>query len=205
MKNVKDTLGIKYDKYAVIYNMDNEQLGLLLKYLMWNNGKEVILQDLPEVSKRRIIKGSEMLDKEIEELLEDSTFENVFNEMTQQVKKSHRHWQILRDNIDNKKKDDETETVADTVTETVVETVADTVTETPVVDVPEAPVQIKETNEVDFWVQGNEIVFSPKAEELIKFMGYDINEVREYIDRNAGRLILPFDPITIKEVLEELA
>ena len=196
MKNVKDTLGIKYDKYAVIYNMDNEQLGLLLKYLMWNNGKEVILQDLPEVSKRRIIKGSEMLDKEIEELLEDSTFENVFNEMTQQVKKSHRHWQILRDNIDNKKKDDETETVT--------ETVADTVTETPVVDVPEAPVQVKETNEVDFWIQGNEVVFTPEAEKLIKFLGYDINEVREYIDRNAGRLILPFDPVTIKEVLEEL-
>lgn len=192
MKNVKDTLGIKYDKYAVIYNMDNEQLGLLLKYLMWNNGKEVILQDLPEVSKRRIIKGSEMLDKEIEELLEDSTFENVFNEMTQQVKKSHRHWQILRDNIDNKKKDDETETVTETATET------------PVVNVPEAPPEKEEKIEPDFWLQGNDIAFRPGVEEIIKGLGYDINEVAKYIEENAGDLILPFEPLSIEEVLERM-
>ena len=194
MKNVKDTLGIKYDKYAVIYNMDNEQLGLLLKYLMWSNGKEVILQDLPEVSKRRIIKGSEKLDKEIEELLEDSTFENVFNEMTQQVKKSHRHWQILKDNLDNAKGKKSGDGDGD----------GDGEPETPVVDVPKAPPEKKEKIEPDFWLQGNDIAFRPGVEEIVKGLGYDINEVAKYIDENAGDLILPFEPLSIEEVLERM-
>lgn len=104
MKDVKDTLGIKYDKYATIYSMDNEQLGLLIKYLMWEHGKDVILQDLPKISQDRIRRYSEKIKPQIDKLMdEDFYFEQIFIQMTQQVKKSHRCWQVLKDNLENAK------------------------------------------------------------------------------------------------------
>lgn len=187
MKTVKDTLGIKYDKYAEIYNMNNEDLGLLLKYIMWSFGEDVILQDVKPIAKKRIIQYSEDLESQVEEKLNDFAFEKVFNSLTQQVSKSHRHWQILRDNLDNKKKDNE-----------------DGETKTPVIDVPEAPTEKEEKIEPDFWLQGNDIAFRQGVEEIIKGLGYDINEVAKYIEENAGDLILPFEPLSIEEVLERM-
>lgn len=77
------------------------------------------------------------------------------------------------------------------------------VPEAPVVDVPEAPKEEKIETE-DFWLQGNDIAFTPRAAELIQNLGYDIEEVAKYIDQNAGRLILPFSPVSIEEVLGEM-
>ena len=71
------------------------------------------------------------------------------------------------------------------------------------VNVPEAPVEEKVETE-DFWLQGDEVAFTPRATELIKNLGYDIEEVAKYIDQNAGRLILPFSPVSIEEVLSEM-
>lgn len=104
MKEVKDTLGIKYEQYSSIYNYDDEKLGKILKYLLWNYGKEVILQDLPKTSQNRIKEHSEQMENEIEHIIEnDILFESIFNKITAQVSKSHRHWHILKENIENAK------------------------------------------------------------------------------------------------------
>ena len=108
MREIKDTLGIKYNKYTDIYKADNEQLGLLLKYIMWEFGKDVILSDVSELTRKRIEKKSKEIEEQIEELLEDDEFERVFNSLTQQIKRSHKSWQQLKDNIENKKKDNTT-------------------------------------------------------------------------------------------------
>lgn len=127
MREIKDTLGIKYNKYTDIYKADNEQLGLLLKYIMWEFGKDVILSDVSELTKKRIEKKSKEIEEQIEELLEDDEFERVFNSLTQQIKRSHKSWQQLKDNIENKKKDNTTpkaksETQKVETTETATET-----------------------------------------------------------------------------------
>lgn len=109
MREIKDTLGIKYNKYTDIYKADNEQLGLLLKYIMWEFGKDVILSDVSELTRKRIEKKSKEIEEQIEELLEDDEFERVFNSLTQQIKRSHKSWQQLKDNIENKKKDNTTQ------------------------------------------------------------------------------------------------
>lgn len=104
MKEKKDTLGLKYRHYSTIYNYDDEAVGKLLKYLMWENGKEIILEDVPNLTKKRIEKRSEELEKEIEKLIEnDIVFEGIFNQMSQQIKQSHRCWEQLKENIENKK------------------------------------------------------------------------------------------------------
>ena len=190
MKTVKDTLGIKYDKYAEIYNMNNEDLGLLLKYIMWSFGEDVILQDVKPIAKKRIIQYSEDLESQVEEKLNDFAFEKVFNSLTQQVSKSHRSWQILRDNIDNAKKEKDGN--------------GNNPTTTPVVNVPESPTEKAEKTEPDFWVQGNDIAFDPKAAELIQSLGYTLDDVAKYIEENASELILPFEPLSIEEVINRM-
>lgn len=119
MREIKDTLGIKYNKYTDIYKADNEQLGLLLKYIMWEFGKDVILSDVSELTRKRIEKKSKEIEEQIEELLEDDEFERVFNSLTQQIKRSHHSWKLLKENLEkNKKKDNTTPTVTTTPAET---------------------------------------------------------------------------------------
>ena len=105
MKEIKDTLGIKYEQYASLYNYeDDEKLGKLLKYVLWKYGKEVILQDMQPITKKRIEEASKALEDEIEMLIaNDYIFESIFNKMTTQISKSHRHWHILKENIENAK------------------------------------------------------------------------------------------------------
>ena len=127
MRDIKDTLGIKYDKYTSIYKLDNEKVGLLLKYLMWTNGKEIILNDVSELTKKRIEKKSKEIEEQIETMLEYEVFEIVFNEMTQPIKISHKCWQQLKDNIENKKRDYKTST--ETPTEAKAESIKEEQTE----------------------------------------------------------------------------
>ena len=103
MREVKDTLGIKYDKYALLYNMDDRDLGKLTKYLMWHYGKDLILENLTTVSKKKITEYSNKLEKDIEGMLDDFLFDKIFTEMTQQITKSHRCWQNLKDNMERTK------------------------------------------------------------------------------------------------------
>lgn len=103
MREVKDTLGIKYDKYALLYNMDDREVGKLIKYLMWHFGKDCILENLTAVSKKKITEYSDKLEKDIEDMLDDFLFDKIFTEMTQQVTKSHKCWQNLKDNLEKNK------------------------------------------------------------------------------------------------------
>ena len=103
MREVKDTLGIKYDKYALLYNMDDRELGKLTKYLLWHYGKDLILENLTAVSKKKITEYSKQLEKDIEGMLDDFLFDKIFTEMTQQITKSHKCWQNLKDNMEKNK------------------------------------------------------------------------------------------------------
>ena len=116
MREVKDTLGIKYDKYALLYNMDDGDVGKLIKYLMWHFGKDCILENLTAVSKKKITEYSNKLEKDVEDMLDDFLFDKIFTEMTQQVTKSHKCWQTLKDNLE-KNKGKNTDTVENQGTE----------------------------------------------------------------------------------------
>lgn len=184
MKEKKDTLGIKYNKYTSIYNLENEKVGILLKYLMWKNGKDVILQDVSTLTKKRIEKKSKEIEEEIEKLLDDSVFEIVFNDITQQIKRSHRCWQQLKDNLEkNKKKNKE-----ETTTEETTETTAETTTE--------------ETEQRDYkYEEDGNVILTIKAYEEIQRQGLNIEDIEDYMIAN----IEDFnnDYLTILDVLAQ--
>ena len=68
------------------------------------------------------------------------------------------------------------------------------------------PVQEKKKNkvdsDVDFWIEGYEVAFTPRALELIGNLGYDIYEIANYIQENEKILVLPFDPYSIEEIID---
>ena len=182
MKDVKDTLGIKYDKYATIYSMDNEQLGLLIKYLMWEHGKDVILQDLPKISQDRIRRYSEKIKPQIDKLMdEDFYFEQIFIQMTQQVKKSHRCWQVLKDNLENaKNKKQGTDT-----TEEKEEKEKQTETE--------IKTEIKTHSPDECWIndKGDIEIDYESLQNAVKNSIYDEKAIKQYIVKNKKDLFLP--------------
>lgn len=187
MRDVKDTLGIKYNKYTSIYKLDNEKVGLLLKYLMWANGKEIILNDVSELTKKRIEKKSKEIEEQIEEMLEDEVFEIVFNEMTQQVKRSHKCWQQLKDNLESKKNDNTT--TPTTPKEIPTKTPTETTTET-------------EENENDYEFDEDNVLFYNDSLHQIEIVGFTAEEVAMFLYKNKERFDLPIKDISI--VLNEM-
>lgn len=214
MREIKDTLGIKYNKYTDIYKADNEQLGLLLKYIMWEFGKEVILKDVSELTKKRIEKKSKEIEEQIEELLEDDNFENVFNSLTQQVKRSHRSWELLKENLEkNKKKknndkDDDEDNDENKETSTTAKTKKK---ETPISTTTETEEKETETTintDVCFSYDENNIlnINSELLSKKIKSSKYDEDEVVTYVTENKKNLFLPNGCMvfSIEEIIKQM-
>ena len=202
MREIKDTLGIKYNKYTDIYKADNEQLGLLLKYIMWEFGKDVILSDVSELTRKRIEKKSKEIEEQIEELLEDDEFERVFNSLTQQIKRSHKSWQQLKDNIENKKKDNTTPTTPTETPPTPTETPTETPkakTETPKTETPKAKT---EENENDYEFDEENVYFYNDSLHQIETVGFTQEQVAIFLYKNKERFDLPIKDISI--VLNEM-
>ena len=106
MRDKKDTLGIKLVHYSKLYNMDNSQLGVLLKYLLWNEDPEFIKENTPDYTMKKMLKAVNEIELEVQRLLEDDpVFEKVFVDLVQQVKRSRECWHNLRNIIDEKKTD----------------------------------------------------------------------------------------------------
>ena len=231
MREIKDTLGIKYNKYTDIYKADNEQLGLLLKYIMWEFGKDVILSDVSELTRKRIEKKSKEIEEQIEELLEDDEFERVFNSLTQQIKRSHKSWQQLKDNIENKKKDNTTPTTPTETPPTPTETPptpTETPTETPKAktetptETPKAKTEKVETtetatetttetttetaeteeNENDYEFDEENVYFYNDSLHQIETVGFTQEQVAIFLYKNKERFDLPIKDISI--VLNEM-
>ena len=153
-----------------MFNLEDEKVGILLKYLMWKNGKDVILKDVSELTKKRIEKRSKEIEEKIEKMLDDAVFEIVFNEMTQQVKRSHRCWQQLKDNLEkNKKKNKEEATTEETEEET-------TTTETKTTE---------ETEQRDYsYNEEGYVILSKKAYEEIEKQRLNAEDIEDYMIAN---------------------
>lgn len=193
MKEIKDTLGIKYEKYTSIYNLEDEKVGILLKYLMWENGKDVILKDVSELTKKRIEKKSKEIEEKIEKMLDDAVFEIVFNEMTQQVKRSHRCWQQLKDNLEKNKNNNKEEAKEKTKTTTKTKKEETTTTETTTTE---------ETQQKDYsYNEEGYVILSEKAYEEITKQGLNAEDIEDYMIAN----IEDFnnDYLTILDVLAQ--
>lgn len=194
MREVKDTLGIKYEKYTSIYNLDDAKVGALLKYLMWENGKDVILKDVSALTKKKIEKRSKEIEERIEKMLDDAVFEIVFNEMTQQVKRSHRCWQQLKDNLDKNKNDNKEEATEKTE---IAETTGAEETETTTTTDERVYIESR-----DFYYDENgNVHLSEKEYQVITENGYNWKHIVEYMENN--RDTFDYDFITIEEVLDD--
>lgn len=194
MREVKDTLGIKYEKYTSIYNLDDAKVGALLKYLMWENGKDVILKDVSALTKKKIEKRSKEIEERIEKMLDDAVFEIVFNEMTQQVKRSHRCWQQLKDNLDKNKNDNKEEATEQTE---IAETTGAEETETTTTTDERVYIESR-----DFYYDENgNVHLSEKEYQVITENGYNWKHIVEYMENN--RDTFDYDFITIEEVLDD--
>lgn len=196
MREIKDTLGIKYNKYTDIYKADNEQLGLLLKYIMWEFGKDVILSDVSELTRKRIEKKSKEIEEQIEELLEDDEFERVFNSLTQQIKRSHKSWQQLKDNIENKKKDNTTPKAKSEPQKVKTEKVETTETAT------DKTTTETEENENDYEFDEENVHFYNDSLHQIEIVGFTTEQVAMFLYKNKERFDLPIKDISI--VLNEM-
>ena len=68
------------------------------------------------------------------------------------------------------------------------------------------PVQEKKKNkvdsDVDFWIEGYDVAYTPRALELVESLGYDVYEISRYIQDNEKILVLPFDPYSIEEIID---
>lgn len=68
------------------------------------------------------------------------------------------------------------------------------------------PVQEKKKNkvdsDVDFWIEGYDVAYTPRALKLIENLGYDVYEISTYIQDNEKILVLPFDPYSIEEIID---
>lgn len=103
MREIKDTLGIKLTHYSKVYNMDNAQLGLIIKYLLWHENSEYILENTPEYLKSKLLKRTAEDEQTLQQLLEnDEVFARTFTDMSQQVKRSRECWHNLKNTLDNK-------------------------------------------------------------------------------------------------------
>lgn len=204
MREVKDTLGIKYEKYTSIYNLDDAKVGALLKYLMWENGKDVILKDVSALTKKRIEKRSKEIEERIEKMLDDAVFEIVFNEMTQQVKRSHRCWQQLKDNLDKNKNDNKEEATEKTeIAETTGAEETETTTTTDETETTTTTTDERVYIESrDFYYDKNgNVHLSEKEYQVITENGYNWKHIVEYMENN--RDTFDYDFITIEEVLDD--
>lgn len=204
MREVKDTLGIKYEKYTSIYNLDDAKVGALLKYLMWENGKDVILKDVSALTKKRIEKRSKEIEERIEKMLDDAVFEIVFNEMTQQVKRSHRCWQQLKDNLDKNKNDNKEEATEKTeIAETTGAEETETTTTTDETETTTTTTDERVYIESrDFYYDENgNVHLSEKEYQVITENGYNWKHIVEYMENN--RDTFDYDFITIEEVLDD--
>ena len=206
MREVKDTLGIKYEKYTSIYNLDDAKVGALLKYLMWENGKDVILKDVSALTKKRIEKRSKEIEERIEKMLDDAVFEIVFNEMTQQVKRSHRCWQQLKDNLDKNKNDNKEEATEETEETETAETTEETETTTSAKEKTETTTTTTDERVYiesrDFYYDENgNVHLSEKEYQVITENGYNWKDIVEYMENN--RDTFDYDFITIEEVLDD--
>lgn len=207
MREVKDTLGIKYEKYTSIYNLDDAKVGALLKYLMWENGKDVILKDVSALTKKRIEKRSKEIEERIEKMLDDAVFEIVFNEMTQQVKRSHRCWQQLKDNLDKNKNDNKEEATEETETaETTEETETTTTTdETETTTTKTTTTTTEERVYIEsrdyYYDKNGNVHLSEKEYQALTENGYNWKDIVEYMENN--RDTFDYDFITIEEVLDD--
>lgn len=186
MRIKKDSL-IKYIQLANTMYLTNEEFGALIRKTMldddtngyrYENLDDETVSDLKEFEQQWLYDYQRLRKKNPMVAGANATIGS-------QVKHSTKAFYEQQERINKKKDEDET------------------AAETPVVNVPEAPVEEKVETE-DFWLQGDEVAFTPRATELIKNLGYDIEEVAKYIDQNAGRLILPFSPVSIEEVLSEM-
>lgn len=60
----------------------------------------------------------------------------------------------------------------------------------------------KESSDMDFWIDGDNVMMLPRAKDIVENLGYDLHEVCSYIQENESTLVLPFAPYSIEEILD---
>lgn len=60
----------------------------------------------------------------------------------------------------------------------------------------------KESSDMDFWIDGDNVMMLPRAKDIVENLGYDLHAICNYIQENESTLVLPFAPYSIEEILD---